>query len=314
MCRSLRTGLVRSRCGEVVWNVARLSVESCQFLASCSEAGCPIPSRERRQPPPPPPLLDGGPEKGAGDLPSRREAPAPLRPLGPGRWLSPLLALSADGGSTVHRPQPLPPSTMHQGGLAAAAAAADTSSAYGARHGFSSYSDSFMNPAAASNHMNPVSNGLSPQVGGPASLSRVPGARGLPAHPARVQGDAGGSLLGKKSLVSATPLAVGQLERVCVGGGLGVGSSHLNLSFCEPFTPGLSSASPVTQWAVAEKRFPSQVSILLTTQSLLIWPIACFLTADHNSRRFQRTEGSLALFPRGCKLWLRLCSRSSSPS
>ena len=111
----------------------------------------------------------------------------------------PLLALSADGGSTVHRPQPLPPSTMHQGGLAAAAAAADTSSAYGARHGFSSYSDSFMIPAAASNHMNPVSNGLSPQVGGPASLSRVPGARGLPAHPARVQGDTGGCLLGRKS-------------------------------------------------------------------------------------------------------------------
>lgn len=54
---------------------------------------------------------------------------------------------------------------MHQGGLAAAAAAADTSSAYGARHSFSSYSDSFMNPGAPSNHMNPVSNGLSPQVG-----------------------------------------------------------------------------------------------------------------------------------------------------
>lgn len=84
-----------------------------------------------------------------------------------------LLGLSADGGSTVHRPQPLPPSTMHQGGLAAAAAAADTSSAYGARHSFSSYSDSFMNPAASSNHMNPVSNGLSPQVGGLTRL--VPG-------------------------------------------------------------------------------------------------------------------------------------------
>ncbi|ELK10456.1 Paired box protein Pax-7 [Pteropus alecto] len=76
----------------------------------------------------------------------------------------PSTTISQDGGSTVHRPQPLPPSTMHQGGLAAAAAAADTSSAYGARHSFSSYSDSFMNPAAPSNHMNPVSNGLSPQV------------------------------------------------------------------------------------------------------------------------------------------------------
>uniref|UniRef100_A0A674HAR3 Paired box 7 n=1 Tax=Taeniopygia guttata TaxID=59729 RepID=A0A674HAR3_TAEGU len=32
-----------------------------------------------------------------------------------------LTTISQDGGSTVHRPQPLPPSTMHQGGLAAAA-------------------------------------------------------------------------------------------------------------------------------------------------------------------------------------------------
>ncbi|XP_003783899.1 paired box protein Pax-7 isoform X1 [Otolemur garnettii] len=76
----------------------------------------------------------------------------------------PTTTISQDGGSTVHRPQPLPPSTMHQGGLAAAAAAADTSSAYGARHSFSSYSESFMTPAAPSNHMNAVSNGLSPQV------------------------------------------------------------------------------------------------------------------------------------------------------
>lgn len=90
---------------------------------------------------------------------------------------------------------------MHQGGLAAAAAAADTSSAYGARHSFSSYSDSFMNPAAPSNHMNPVSNGLSPQVGDLASLPTVPqpSQRGLWV----------GSLLGKKSLMSVKPPAVG---------------------------------------------------------------------------------------------------------
>lgn len=50
---------------------------------------------------------------------------------------------------------------MHQGGLAAAT---DSGSAYGARHSFSSYSESFMNAAAPANHMNPVSNGLSPQV------------------------------------------------------------------------------------------------------------------------------------------------------
>ncbi|XP_070815017.1 paired box protein Pax-7a isoform X4 [Chaetodon auriga] len=65
-------------------------------------------------------------------------------------------------GSTLHRPQPLPPSSMHQGGLSA-----DSSSAYGLssnRHSFSSYSDTFMSPSASSNHMNPVGNGLSPQV------------------------------------------------------------------------------------------------------------------------------------------------------
>ena len=205
---------------EVVWNVDRLSVTVCRLLVSCSEAGCPIASSERRQPPAPT-LPDGGREKGAWALPSRREVPAPLALWGQAAGSGPLLSLSADGGSTVHRPQPLPPSTMHQGGLAAAAAAADTSSAYGARHGFSSYSDSFMSPAAASNHMNPVSNGLSPQVGGPASLSRVSGQRLASPSSKGSWGDTGGSSLGKKSLVSATSLAVGQLKRVYVGGGVG---------------------------------------------------------------------------------------------
>uniref|UniRef100_A0A3Q3GQU3 Paired box 7a n=1 Tax=Labrus bergylta TaxID=56723 RepID=A0A3Q3GQU3_9LABR len=64
-------------------------------------------------------------------------------------------------GSTLHRPQPLPPSSMHQGGLSA-----DSGAAYGLssnRHSFSSYSDTFMSPSASSNHMNSVGNGLSPQ-------------------------------------------------------------------------------------------------------------------------------------------------------
>ena len=54
---------------------------------------------------------------------------------------------------------------MHQGGLSA-----DTGSAYGLssnRHGFSSYSDTFMSPAGSGNHMNAVGNGLSPQVSPP---------------------------------------------------------------------------------------------------------------------------------------------------
>uniref|UniRef100_A0A8C5TLZ0 Paired box 7 n=1 Tax=Malurus cyaneus samueli TaxID=2593467 RepID=A0A8C5TLZ0_9PASS len=88
----------------------------------------------------------------------------------------PCPCVPADGGSTVHRPQPLPPSTMHQGGLAAAAA--DSGSAYGARHGFSSYSESFMNATAPANHMNPVSNGLSPQV-----MSILSNPSGVPPQP-----------------------------------------------------------------------------------------------------------------------------------
>ncbi|XP_067096966.1 paired box protein Pax-7 isoform X2 [Osmerus mordax] len=85
--------------------------------------------------------------------------------------------LSQDGSGTVHRPQPLPPSTMHQGGLSSA----DSSSAYGLssnRHGFSSYSDTFMSTAAPSNHMNPVSNGLSPQV-----MSILSNPSGVPSQP-----------------------------------------------------------------------------------------------------------------------------------
>ncbi|KAI1231378.1 Paired box protein Pax-7, partial [Lamprotornis superbus] len=91
--------------------------------------------------------------------------------------------------STVHRPQPLPPSTMHQGGLAAAA---DSGSAYGARHSFSSYSESFMNAAAPANHMNPVSNGLSPQVRHRPHLERAPGA-GTPRGHSGTLGDTAAS-------------------------------------------------------------------------------------------------------------------------
>uniref|UniRef100_A0A8C9W4G9 Paired box 7a n=1 Tax=Scleropages formosus TaxID=113540 RepID=A0A8C9W4G9_SCLFO len=88
----------------------------------------------------------------------------------------PSTTLSQDGSSTLHRPQPLPPSSMHQGGLAA-----DSSSAYGLssnRHSFSSYSDTFMSPSASSNHMNPVSNGLSPQV-----MSILGNPSGVPPQP-----------------------------------------------------------------------------------------------------------------------------------
>ncbi|CAB1418030.1 unnamed protein product [Pleuronectes platessa] len=78
--------------------------------------------------------------------------------------------LSQEGG-TLHRPQPLPPSSMHQGGLGA------DGSSYGLtsnRHSFSSYSDTFMSPSASSNHMNSVGNGLSPQACLPARRCTAP--------------------------------------------------------------------------------------------------------------------------------------------
>ncbi|XP_078281686.1 paired box protein Pax-7 isoform X4 [Rhinoraja longicauda] len=89
----------------------------------------------------------------------------------------PSTTLSQDGGSTVHRPQPLPPSSMHQSGLAVAAESASYGLASN-RHSFSSYPDSFMNPTGPNNSMNQVSNGLSPQVmsilSNPAAVSTQP--------------------------------------------------------------------------------------------------------------------------------------------
>ncbi|XP_060750624.1 paired box protein Pax-7b isoform X3 [Tachysurus vachellii] len=98
-------------------------------------------------------LLPGGfPATGMPTLPTY-QLPEPSYPA---------TTLSQDGSSTVHRPQPLPPSSMHQGSLSS-----DSSSAYGLssnRHSFSSYTDTFMSQSASSNPMNTVNNGLSPQV------------------------------------------------------------------------------------------------------------------------------------------------------
>ncbi|XP_036412468.1 paired box protein Pax-3a isoform X2 [Colossoma macropomum] len=80
--------------------------------------------------------------------------------------------------NTVHRPQPLPPTSVHQSGLASAAGAQDGSSAYclsSGRHGFSGYSDSFVPPPSHSNPVNPtISNGLSSQVMGLLNPGGVP--------------------------------------------------------------------------------------------------------------------------------------------
>uniref|UniRef100_A0A3B3WBE5 Paired box 7b n=1 Tax=Poecilia mexicana TaxID=48701 RepID=A0A3B3WBE5_9TELE len=75
---------------------------------------------------------------------------------------SSLVTLSKDNPNddAVHRPQPLPPSTVHQMGLSSV----DSGPAYVLSsncNGFSSYSDSFVSSAAQSN---PVNSGLSQQV------------------------------------------------------------------------------------------------------------------------------------------------------
>ena len=83
--------------------------------------------------------------------------------------LLPLCPAVSEQASTVHRPQPLPPTSVHQTGLSSTAGAQEGGSAYclaSGRHGFSGYSDSFAPPPGHSNSVNPaIGNGLSSQVG-----------------------------------------------------------------------------------------------------------------------------------------------------
>ncbi|XP_027854918.1 paired box protein Pax-3b isoform X2 [Xiphophorus couchianus] len=76
------------------------------------------------------------------------------------------IAQVSEPPSTVHRPQPLPPSSGHQ--ASAGGVQADSGSAYclaSGRHSFSGYSDSFVSPGGPTNPMNSaLGNGLSPQV------------------------------------------------------------------------------------------------------------------------------------------------------
>ncbi|XP_064824677.1 paired box protein Pax-7 isoform X5 [Oncorhynchus masou masou] len=141
--------------------------------------------------------------------------------------------LSQDGSSTLHRPQPLPPSSMHQGGLS------DGSSPYGLssnRHSFSSYSDTFMSQSAASNHMNPVSNGLSPQV---MSILSNPNA-----VPSQSQHDFSISPL-HGSLESSNPISASCSQRS--DSIKGVDSLTSSQSYCPPTYSATSySVDPVT--------------------------------------------------------------------
>ncbi|XP_019904115.1 paired box protein Pax-3b isoform X11 [Esox lucius] len=81
----------------------------------------------------------------------------------------------SEQASTLHRPQPLPPSSGHQGSVGGGQ---DGGSAYclaSGRHGFSGYSDSFVTSGGPPNAMNPaISNGLSSQVMGLLNPGGVP--------------------------------------------------------------------------------------------------------------------------------------------
>lgn len=78
----------------------------------------------------------------------------------------PSCLLVSEPPSTLHRPQPLPPSSGHQ--ASGGAGQGDGGSAYclaSGRHSFSGYSDGFVSPGGPTNPMNSaIGNGLSSQV------------------------------------------------------------------------------------------------------------------------------------------------------
>ncbi|KAA0718670.1 Paired box protein [Triplophysa tibetana] len=80
--------------------------------------------------------------------------------------------------STVHRPQPLPPTSVHQTGLSSGPGVHEGSSAYclsSGRHGFSGYSDGYVSAAGHANPVNPtISNGIPSQVMGLLNPGGVP--------------------------------------------------------------------------------------------------------------------------------------------
>ncbi|XP_054624183.1 paired box protein Pax-3a [Dunckerocampus dactyliophorus] len=89
------------------------------------------------------------------------------------------IAQATEQPSTVHRPQPLPPTSVHQSGLSSSSSSQDGGSPYclsSGRHGFSGYSDSFVASTGHSNTVNPaaIGNSLSPQVMGLLNPGGVP--------------------------------------------------------------------------------------------------------------------------------------------
>ncbi|XP_010796186.1 paired box protein Pax-3-like [Notothenia coriiceps] len=76
------------------------------------------------------------------------------------------IAQVSEPPSTLHRPQPLPPSSGHQGsGVGGQVEGGSPYCLASGRHSFSGYSDGFVSAGGPANSMNPsLGNGLSPQV------------------------------------------------------------------------------------------------------------------------------------------------------
>ncbi|XP_061923938.1 paired box protein Pax-3-like isoform X2 [Entelurus aequoreus] len=107
--------------------------------------------------------------------PSAMSSIAPYQ-LSDSTYPSSSIAQVADPPSTLHRPQPLPPSSGHQ--VSSSGGQGEGSSAYclaSGRHSFSGYSESFASPGGPANPMNPaIGNGLSPQMMGLLNPGGVP--------------------------------------------------------------------------------------------------------------------------------------------
>uniref|UniRef100_A0A8C7XKE8 Paired box 3 n=1 Tax=Oryzias sinensis TaxID=183150 RepID=A0A8C7XKE8_9TELE len=111
-----------------------------------------------------------------GGFPASAMSSIPPYQLSDSTYSTSSIAQVSEPPSTVHRPQPLPPSSSHQ--ASAGGGQGEGASAYclsSGRHSFSSYSDSFVSPGGPTNPINPaIGNGLSPQVMGLLNHGGVP--------------------------------------------------------------------------------------------------------------------------------------------
>lgn len=218
-----------------------------------AQAGVPSPV-VRKAAPSPQPLLDGGQRRGLGTCASDGRCLPRFTLWGQAAgsslcWLSLLQTGAAPCTGPSH-------SAVHHapGGLAATAAANETPALpTGPPAAPPAYSGNLHRPSMPPTHgprqQRPVASGRGPRLS-------VQGQRGPEACQPIQRGFRGTQVAPSwgRSLWSPPPLAVGQLERFAWEAGWGWAPPHLHLSFCEPFTPGLSSASPVTQWGSCREK------------------------------------------------------------